>query len=125
MFNISFYETSSGFCDIHEFLEELRQKAPSPKDARIQFTQAARCIQLLQENGTNLPIEIVKYIEKGIWELRPGNNRIFFFSFCNDTYVLLHHYRKKTRKAPPREIKRAVSEKNDYLIRKEQVHELE
>ena len=119
MFNIDFYETSNGYSDIQEFLESLRIKASTVKDARIQYSQIARCIELLQENGTNLPIQIVKHLEDEIWELRPGDNRVLFFYFDQGTYILLHHFRKKTQKTPPREIARAKSEMKDYIARKE------
>ena len=120
MYNIEFYETVEGFSDIREFLDLLRAKADTVKDARIQFGQAARYIQLLQNNGTNLPVEIAKHIEDEIWELRPGNNRIFFFFYYNGTYVLLYHYRKKSQKTPQKEIIRAKSEMKDYISRKGQ-----
>lgn len=119
MFNIDFYETIDGFSDVKEFLDSLRVKASTVKDARIQYGQIARYIQLLQENGTNLPVEVVKYLEDEIWELRPGNNRVFFFYFDHGTYVLLHHFRKKSQKTPKREILRAKSEMKDYISRKE------
>ena len=119
MFNIDFYETSDGHSDIQEFLDSLRVKAVSVKDARIQYGQIARCIELLQENGTNLPVQIAKHLDEEIWELRPGDNRVLFFYFNEGTYVLLHHFRKKTQKTPPREIARAKSEMKDYISRKE------
>ena len=53
-----------------------------------------------------------------IWELRPGNNRVLFFYHKDDTYVLLHHFRTKTQKTPPREIERAKSERDDWISRK-------
>ena len=118
MYNIDFYETMEGFSDIREFLDSLRSKAGTVKDARIQFSQAARYIQLLQNNGTNLPVEIAKHIEDEIWELRPGSNRFFFFFYCSGTYVLLHHYRKKSQKTPLKEISRAKAEMKDYILRK-------
>ena len=118
MFVIDFYENADGFSDVFEFLESLRGKAGTSKDARIQYGQAARYIQLLQENGTNLPVEIAKHLEDEIWELRPGNNRVFFFFYDQGTYVLLHHYRKKTQKTPQREIKKAKSEMKDYIFQK-------
>ena len=93
MYNIIFYESEDGSSDVRDFLDHLREKAATVKDARIQFNQIARYIQLLQDNGTNLPTEIVKHLEDGIWELRPGFNRVFFFYHRNDTYVLLHHFR--------------------------------
>ena len=87
-------------------------------DARIQYGQAARYIQLLQENGTNLPVEIAKHLKDEIWELRSGSNRIFFFFYDHGTYVLLHHYHKKSQKTPRREITKAKSEMKDYILQK-------
>ncbi len=120
MFNIEFYQTSCGYSDVLEFLEELRQKAVFSKDCRIQFKQVVRYIQLLADNGTNLPADIIKYLGNDIWELRPGINRVFFFYYDNATYILLHHFRKQTQKTPKRELDKAISEMNDYISRKEQ-----
>ncbi len=101
------------------FSKGFRLKSSTSKDARIQYQQLARYIWLLQENGTHLPQEITKHLKNDIWELRPGNNRVFYFFFKDDTYVLLHHFRKKSQKTPQREIDRAISEMHDYLPRKE------
>ena len=72
-----------------------------------------------------MPTDIVKHLDDDIWELRPGFNRVFFFYHENDTYVLLHHFRKKTQKTPRREIDKAIKEREDYITRKEKNHELE
>ena len=98
MFTIDFYETADGHSDVREFLEDLQQKSSVSKDARIQYQQLARYIWLLQENGTHLPQEITKHLEDDIWELRPGNNRVFYFFCKDDTYVLLHHFRRCLRR---------------------------
>lgn len=119
MYEIEFYETEDGKCPIWEFLEALRLKAPTNKDARIQHKQASLYIELLQQNGTHMNAEITKHLDDGIWELRPGNNRVFYFFYQNDTYVLLHQFRKKSQKTPKREIEKAKTERNDYLRRKE------
>uniref|UniRef100_UPI0040277EB5 type II toxin-antitoxin system RelE/ParE family toxin n=1 Tax=Faecalibacterium prausnitzii TaxID=853 RepID=UPI0040277EB5 len=76
-------------------------------------------MELLQQNGTHINAEITKHLDDGIWELRPGNNRIFYFFYQNDTYVLLHQFRKKSQKTPKCEIEKAKTERNDYLRRKE------
>ena len=125
MFNIDFYMTTNGDSDVLGFLESLQSKLSSSKDARIQYCQTVRYIQLLQDNGTNLPNTIIKHLEGDIWKLRPGKNRVLFFSFRDDTVVLLHHFRKKTKKTPRREIDRAISEMEDYITRKESENELE
>lgn len=98
MYTIEFYEKSNGESEIWEFLESLRKKASTNKDARIQYKQTVLYIQLLQDNGTRLPENVTKHLGDGIWELRPGNNRVFYFYFNNDTFVLLHQFRKNGRK---------------------------
>lgn len=118
MFNIEFYKNANGKSEILDFLEELRVKAHTNKDARIQHKQIALYIQLLQDNGMRLPENITKHIEDEIWELRPGNNRVLYFFFENDTFVLLHHFRKKTQKTPKNQIEKAKSERVDYISRK-------
>lgn len=118
MFKIEYYRTAQGYCDIEEFLLNLERKVCINKDARIQYKQVMQYIQFLSEYGTRLGENICKHLTGDIWELRPGNNRILFFYFKNDTFVLLHHFRKKTQKTPKREIERAISEKNDWILRK-------
>ena len=118
MFKIEFYKKTNGESEILSFLEELRGKAHTNKDARIQYKQIALYIQLLQDNGTRLPENVTKHIEDDIWELRPGNNRVLYFFFENDTFILLHHFRKKTQKTPRKEIAKAKSEKEDHISRK-------
>ena len=100
MYKVEFYENAKGESDVWDFLEELRIKAETNKDARIQYKQISFYIQLLQDNGTRLPDNITKHIDDGIWELRPGSNRVLYFFFKNNTFVLLHHFRKKTQKTP-------------------------
>ena len=119
MYNVQFYETQDGKSQIWEFLEDLRIKAATSKDARIQYKQASLYIELLQQNGTRLNENITKHLEDGIWELRPGNNRVFYFFFQDNTFVLLHQFRKKTQKTPKREIEKAKRERDDSLFRKE------
>ena len=121
MYTVEFYETRDGQCPVWEFLENLRIKSASNKDARIQHKQASLYIELLQQNGTRLNDNITKHLEDGIWELRPGNNRVFYFFYENNTFVLLHQFRKKSQKTPKREIEKAKSERIDYLSRKERV----
>ena len=99
-YTIEFYEKANGKSEIWDFLEKLRLKSKSNKDARIQYKQILLYIQLLQDNGTILSENITKHIEENIWELRPGNNRIFYFLHDKDKFILLHSFRKKTQKKP-------------------------
>ena len=120
MYKIEFYEKQNGESDVWDFLESLRIKSETNKDARIQYKQIVFYIDLLARSGTNLPPNITKHIEEDIWELRPGNNRVFYFYHNQQAYVLLHHFRKKSQKTPKREIIRAKAERDDYLRRKEE-----
>lgn len=121
MYRIEFYEKENGESDVWNFLEELRAASATNKDARIQYKQMMLYIQLLEQNGTRMPDNITKHLGDNIWELRPGNNRVFYFYFENDVFVLLHHFRKKSQKTPTREIEQAKAERNDYLARKEAI----
>lgn len=119
MYTVEFYEKANGESELWNFLEELREKSATNKDARIQYKQISLYIQLLQDSGTRLQDNITKHIDDGIWELRPGNNRVFYFFFKDNTFVLLHHFQKKSQKTPRKEIEKAKSERDDYLSRKE------
>ena len=119
MYRVEFYETEDGDSQIWDFLEDLRLKAAVSKDARIQHKQSGLYIELLKQNGTRLNENITKHIEDGIWELRPGNNRVFYFFFRDNIYVLLHQFRKKSQKTPKHEIEKAKRERDDYISRKE------
>lgn len=105
-----------------DFLEALRIKAQKSKNARIQYKQAVLYIELLKKNGTFLPENITKHIEENIWELRPGNNRIFYFFHEQETFILLHTFMKKSNKTPKREILKSKRKRDDYLIRKEHLN---
>ena len=118
MYQIEFYEDADGVSELWNFLDELREKSHASKDARIQYKQITMYISMLEQNGTQMPENITKHLGDDIWELRPGKNRVFYFFHENDTYVLLHQFRKKSKKTPRREIERAKSERADYLSRK-------
>lgn len=59
----------------------------------------------------------MKHIGDALWELRPLRDRIFFFYFRNNTFVLLHHFVKKTQKTPQKEIDQAKRNMLDHLER--------
>ena len=64
MFTVKFYETKTGESDVWNFLEELRLRSHSNKDARIQYNQLLFYIDLLSKNGTFLPSTITKHIDE-------------------------------------------------------------
>ena len=59
----------------------------------------------------------------GIWELRPGNNRVFYFCWRGDRFVLLHQFRKKSQKR--RGVKLNEQKQNVMIGLQERVSEYE
>ena len=118
MYKVVFYEDSQGHSELYEQILELAAKSKNNKDARIQHKQIFFYIELLKNQGSNLPTNISKHLQENIYELRPGNNRVLYFFYINDTYVLLHMFRKKTQKTPKSETEKAIKERNDFLKRK-------
>ena len=117
MYNIIFYEDKNGYSELYEELMKIAKGAENNKNLRIQLKQITYCIELLKNQGTKLPINIAKHISEDIWELRPGNNRMLYFYFESNTFVLLHMFRKQTQKTPTSEIEKAKKERNDFIIR--------
>jgi phage-related protein len=117
MYNIIFYEDKNGYSELYEELMRIAEGAGRNKDLRIQYKQIAYCVELLKNQGTNMPTNIAKHIQDDIWELRLGNNRVLYFYFENNTFVLLHMFRKQTQKTPISEIKKAKKERNDFIMR--------
>ena len=54
-------------------------------------------VRALEEYGTRIGKPVVKHIDGNLWELRPLSNRIFFFYWKDNKFVLVHYYIKKVR----------------------------
>lgn len=118
MFAIEFYEDKRGRQPVKEMLLELRDNARGSKDARIQYKKILTHIRALENYGTRVGEPTVKHIDGNLWELRPLAHRVLFFHWHTDTFVLLHHFIKKTQKTPVKEIEQARSRMRDFLERK-------
>lgn len=117
MFDIIFYKDRNGNEPIKDYLMELREKAQTNKNDRIQFNKVTAYIRALQEYGTRVGNPVVKHIDGDIWELRPLENRIFFFYWRDNNFVLLHYFVKKSQKTPSKEIEQARRNLKDFLER--------
>ena len=62
----------------------------------------------------------VKHIEDAVGELCLLDNRIFFFYWKDNKFVLLHHFMKKTQKTPLKELEQARLKLKDFLERSEE-----
>lgn len=112
MYEIEFYETSSGDKPVFNFLESLPRKHKA---------KAIWELEILSLKGIDLQEPYTKHITDELWELRIKFNsnisRIFYFVASREKIVLLHGFIKKTNKTPPVQIKIAKARLNDYKVR--------
>jgi phage-related protein len=118
VYNILFYEDEYGNKPVENYIDELDDASSKSKDARIQLEQIIYCLKRLEDKGTRAGEKFTKLIKGDIWELRPGNNRILFFGWEGNHFVLLHHFPKTTLKTPRKEIAIAEKRMNSWLIKK-------
>ena len=117
MYTIEFYEDANGVSEVRDYLVKLAEEAKTDKNVRINKNKIFSYVRALEEYGTRIGKPIVKHIEGNLWELRPLSNRIFFFYWKNNKFVLVHYYIKKSQKTPKKEIKKAMSNMKDWLER--------
>lgn len=97
--------------------DNLVKNSPTDKNAKINKNKIFAYIKALQEYGTRIGKPIVKHIEGNLWELRPLSNRIFFFYWKDNKFVLVHHFIKKSQKTPRKEIETALRNVKDWIER--------
>lgn len=115
MYEIIFYKDRHGNQPVKEYIDSLI--ARGDKDSRIKARNILDYIKILEATGTRAGEKYVKHIEDKIWELRPLRDRIFFVTWHNGKFILLHHFMKTTQKTPRREIDQAKREYEDIIER--------
>lgn len=118
MFTVAFYESISGRSDVFDVVEKLEIKARTSKQDRVRFAKIVEYMRLLEKYGTVAGFPVVKYMGNDIWELRPLDDRFFFFLSEPREYVMLNHCLKSKGKTPQKELNLAIVRKKDYLERK-------
>ena len=115
MYEIHFYRDKSGKQPVKEYISKLAGK--KDKDSRIKLNKIRDYVKALGEYGTQIGEPYIKHLSDDIWELRPLRDRILFVAWDNGSFVLLHHFMKKTKKTPAREIEKAKRELADLRER--------
>ena len=119
IFELEFYKKENGVVPIQDFLYSLSPKLRA---------KAYNDIELLKNMGNDLREPHVKHMKgkknKDLYELRVRFSsdiaRIFYFTYYENKYVLLHGFIKKTMKTPNKEIEKARVYMEDYIRRSEQ-----
>ena len=115
MYEIHFYRDKNGQQPVKEYIAEQGKK--KDKDSRIKLNKIRDYIKALSEYGTQIGEPYIKHLDGDIWELRPLRDRILFVAWSGSSFVLLHHFMKKTQKTPSREIEKARRELADLKER--------
>ena len=114
------YRDKNDVSPVEQLITELVEKAAQNKTARIRLDAIRFCIAMLELKGLNIREPYAKKIEgqTDLYELRPRGDRIFYYSLIDEnTFVLLHSFVKKSQKTPPKEIQKAVKERDDFIER--------
>jgi phage-related protein len=88
----------------------IHRRLPVMEQAKIR-----NVLRLLQEFGTSLGLPHAKPIQGKPWENRPGGIRLFYFTYIEKQFVILHGYRKQSQKAPGREIEIALKRMEELM----------
>ena len=115
MHAIYFYKDKQGNQPVLDYMRELAHR--DNKDSRIKLNKLNDYIELLSQHGTRAGQPYIKHLDAEIWELRPLRDRILFVAWLDGSFVLLHHFVKKTQKTPRREIEKAMRELQDLKER--------
>lgn len=117
MNEVIFYRTEEGRSSVIELLDTLKEKGDGCKNDRITRTKVLSYIESLSRYGTLLGMPHARYLDDGIWELRPLRYRLFYFHWKEETFVLLSWFYKQSQKTPRSEIERAKRNRDDFLRR--------
>ena len=115
MYGIQFYKDRRGKRPVADYIKGLAGK--KDKDSRVKLEKINDYLQTLQKGGTHIGEPYVKHLDGEIWELRPLRDRILYAAWDSQSFILLHHFVKKTQKTPPQEIKQAKQNLADYRER--------
>lgn len=115
MYKIIFYRDKRGRSETAEYLKELSRK--NDKNSRLNLDKMIAYLNMLEKYGTRIEEPFTKNLTGDLWELRPFRNRIFYAYAEDNKFVVLHHFIKKTRKTPERELKKAIKNLKDYKER--------
>jgi phage-related protein len=102
---IEYYTDPRGTCFVREYIDALQEK---------ERAHIAMFLKLLQELAVALNMPYARRLigHRPLWELRPGSNRVIYFAHTGRRFIMLHAFRKKSRKTPREEI--AIAEKRMF-----------
>jgi phage-related protein len=92
-----------GYKPVRDFIDSL----PDREQAKIYAFIAE-----LKDQGHNLRRPMADYLGNGIYELRPKDNRIFYFFYLRDRAILVHAMKKHVKKIPESDLRLCLKRKS-------------
>lgn len=109
---ILLYQTLQGDSPVKEFIDSLEQRAQA---------KVYDAINLLKNFGIRIGSPHVKKLSGiDLWELRilgADSIRVLYIAITGKTFLILHGFKKKKNKTPPKEIKIAQERLTDHRTR--------
>jgi|SRR3989338_99058 len=99
---VYFFVDKDGHKPVKEFIHSLTRKEQAKVYAYIAE---------LKKQGNNLRRPMADYLENGIYELRPKDNRIFYFFYLRDRAILVHAIKKHVKKVTENDLRLCVKRK--------------
>ena len=99
---VYYFIDENGSKPVKEFIDSLAGKEQAKVYAYIAE---------LKNQGHNLRRPMADYLRDGIYELRPRDNRIFYFFYLRDRAVLVHAIMKHVKKIPAHDLKLCIKRK--------------
>ncbi len=99
---------------IYYFVDEWGNKPVGEFISTLTMKEQAKVyayIRELKKQGSNLRRPMADYLRDGIYELRPKNNRIFYFFYIRDTTILVHAIKKKTERISDSDLRLCIKRK--------------
>lgn len=105
--SVCFFVDDRGRNPVKGFIEEL-----PPKDQ----AKVLAYLEELKRQGHNLRRPMADYLRDGIYELRPRDNRVFYFFILQEHAVLLRAIKKKSNKIPEKDVELCLKRKRQVEI---------
>ena len=108
---LTFHVRPNGSCPYDEYVQNVLFSGRKKEAAKISVY-----VDRLGQMGSQKLVEL-GWAEKmdGVWQLRPGHHRIFYFwDSTGGAYVLLNGYEKKTGRTPPKQLTRAENLRQEH-----------
>lgn len=105
---VEFYTDIQGKSAVVEFINEL---------GAHERAKVRNVLRLLREFGVLLQLPHARPLSghRKLWELRAGAIRLIYFAHTGRRFIILHAFRKKSRKIPKREIVTAERRMDTFL----------